>query len=76
MRTTVDLPASVHRRASQIAAEQHRSLSAVVAELVARGLISIGDSATVTIDELSGFPVIRIGSPVTSADVADALDDE
>jgi len=32
MRTTVDLPPCVHRRAQELATERHRSLSATVAD--------------------------------------------
>ncbi|MFT4259321.1 hypothetical protein [Microbacterium sp.] len=76
MRTTVDLPPAVHRRASEIAAEQHRSLSSVIAELTVRGLSTLGAPTSIVIDSRSGFPVLALGRPITSADVAAALDDE
>ena len=76
MRTTVDLPADVHRRAQRLASERHQSLSATVAELTIRGLASLGESAEISIDPVSGFPVLALGRRVTSEEVADALDDE
>ena len=38
MRTTVDLPPALHRRARELAKSRGQSLSAVLAELTARGL--------------------------------------
>lgn len=76
MRTTVDLPPAVHRRARELAAERHQSLSAVVADLTVRGLATLGDALELTIEPTSGFPVITLGRRITSAEVADALDDE
>lgn len=76
MRTTVDLPPAVHRRASELAARRHVSLSAVIADLTVRGLASIEEPVTISTDPDSGLPVISIGRRVTDADVAAALDDE
>lgn len=76
MRTTVDLPPAVHRRAKELARERHQSLSAVVADLAVRGLAALGEPLEVTTDPTSGFPVITLGRRITSAEVADALDDE
>jgi hypothetical protein len=76
MRTTVDLPPAVHRRALDLAQERHQSLSAVVADLAIRGLAALGEPINVATDPRTGFPVISLGRSVTSADVADALDDE
>jgi len=76
MRTTLDLPPAVHRRARDLAQERHQSLSAVVADLAIRGLATLGEPVKVATDPTSGFPVISLGRSVTSADVADALDDE
>ena len=55
MRTTVDLPPAVHRRASEIAQRTGRSLSAVVAELTARGLDELDLPVMIATDDLSGF---------------------
>ena len=76
MRTTVDLPPAVHRRARELALERHQSLSTVVADLTARGLAALGESLEITTDPTSGFPVITLGRRITAAEVADALDDE
>lgn len=77
MRTTVDLPTAVHRRARELARSRHQSLSATVAELTARALAQLEDEPLVVrTDETSGFPVVSIGRRVTSEDVAAALDDE
>ena len=76
MRTTVDLPPAVHRRALDIAKRTGRSLSAVVAELVVRGLGQLDQPVVIGTDERSGFPVITIGRPVTSEQVAATLDEE
>lgn len=76
MRTTVDLPPAVHRRARELAEERAQSLSSVVAELAVRGLAQLDAPVTLTTDERSGLPVLSLGRPITSADVAAALDDE
>ena len=76
MRTTVDLPPAVHRRVSELARSRGQSLSAVVAALTVRGLSQVEDTDVVLrTDERSGFPVLSVGRPVTSADVAEALDE-
>ena len=76
MRTTVDLPPAVHRRALDIAARTGRSLSAVVADLTVRGLSQLDVPVTIVTDERSGFPVISVGRRLTSEQVAAALDEE
>jgi hypothetical protein len=76
MRTTVDLPPAVHRRALALAESRHQSLSATVAELALRGLASLSDPVVVRTDEVSGLPVISLGRTITSTDVATALDEE
>jgi predicted transcriptional regulator len=75
VRTTVDLPSALHRRVLEIARQTDRSLSAVVADLVIRGLSQLDGSMAVGTDERSGFPVISVGRRVTSAGVASALDE-
>ncbi len=76
MRTTVDLPPVVHRRALEIAKRSGRSLSAVVADLAVRGLGQLDEPVVIGTDERSGFPVITIGRRVTSEQVAAVLDEE
>lgn len=76
MRTTVDLPPAVHRRALEIAKRRGLSLSAVVAELTVRGLSQLDEPVVVGTDQRSGFPVISVGRRITSDEVAAALDEE
>jgi hypothetical protein len=76
MRTTVDLPPAVHRRALEIAGRRGQSLSAVVAELTVRGLSQLDEPVLVSTDERSGFPVVSVGRRVTSEQVAAAVDEE
>ncbi len=76
MRTTVALPPAVHRRVRELAASRHQSMSAVIADLTLRGLAQFDVEIAYSRDERSGLPVISIGQPVTSEDVAAALDDE
>jgi hypothetical protein len=76
VRTTVDLPPAVHRRALEIARRRGQSLSAVVAELTVRGLSQLDEPVLVSTDERSGFPVVSVGRRVTSEQVAAAVDEE
>jgi hypothetical protein len=76
MRTTVDLPPAVHRRAMQLAKRRGQSLSSVIAELATYGLSRLDEPLVVTTDPRSGFPVVSLGRRITSEDVAEALDDE
>lgn len=76
MRTTVDLPPAVHRRAIELAAVRGVSLSAMVAELTTRGLAELGTPTRLITDSRTGLPSLRIGRRVTDEDVAAALADE
>lgn len=76
MRTTVDLPPAVHRRAQELAAQTGRSLSATIADLTARGLAHVDDSVRIELSEKSGFPMIRIGRAISAAEVADLIDED
>lgn len=76
MRTTVDLPPALHRRALELAELRGQSLSATLAELAARGLSQLDEPVVIRTDAVSGFPVISIGRRVTSEQVAAALDDD
>jgi hypothetical protein len=76
VRTTVDLPPAVHRRARELAERRGESLSAVIADLTVRGLAQVDEPVTLRTDERSGLPVLSIGRRITAEDVADALDDE
>ncbi len=76
MRTTVDLPPALHRRALELAGLRGQSLSATLAELAARGLSQLDEPVVVHTDAVSGFPVISIGRRITSSEVAAALDED
>lgn len=76
MRTTVNLPPGVHRRAQELAKQRHQSLSTVIADLAIRGLATLDEPVELTTDPKTGFPVITFGRQITAAEVADALDDE
>jgi hypothetical protein len=67
MRTTVDLPPSVHRRARELAAQRGVSLSTVLADLTVRGLAQLDMPVKLTTDALTGFPVLSLGRKVTAA---------
>lgn len=60
----------------QLAKRRGQSLSSVIAELATRGLSRLDEPLVVTTDPQSGFPVVSLGRRITSADVAEALDDE
>ena len=51
-------------------------MSAVIADVTLQGLARLNVDVVDSRDSRSGLPVISIGAPVTSADVAAALDDE
>jgi hypothetical protein len=76
VRTTVDLPPAVRRRAEELAAERGQSLSATIAELTIRGLGQLDEPVRIEVDSRSGFPVMSFGRQITDEDVAEALDGE
>ena len=76
MRTTVDLPPALHRRASELAAERGASLSSVLSDLVARGLAQSDEPLRLETDDRTGLPVLRLGRRVTAAEVADLIDED
>ena len=76
MRITVDLPSAAHERVRAMAASRHQSMSRVIADLTLHGLAQLDIAIEYSRDPRSGLPVIAIGQPVTSEDVARALDDE
>jgi hypothetical protein len=67
MRTTVDLPPAVHRRARELAAQRGVSLSSVLADLTVRGLAQLDAPVKLTTDRLTGLPVLTLGRKVTAA---------
>lgn len=76
MRTTVDLPPAVHRRAVELAKARGQSLSATLAELTVRGLGQLDEPLRISVDERSGFPVVSVGRRITADEVSAVLDDE
>jgi len=76
MRTTVDLPPALHRRAVELAKRRGQSLSATLADLAARGMGQLDEPVVVRTDAVSGFPVISVGRRITSDEVAEALDED
>ena len=74
MRTTIDLPDDLHRQAMSIARDTSRSLSETVADLMRRGL-GQGSGSAISRSEVTGLPVVRLGSTITTDDVRE-LDDE
>jgi predicted transcriptional regulator len=75
VRTTIDLPDDLHRRARALAYETSRSLSETIAQLVRRGL-GEGRAADLALSERTGLPVIRLGTVITSEDVRALEDDQ
>lgn len=76
MRTTVDLPSATHRRVREIAAQRGQSRSAVLADLVVRGLAEMEEPVTVAMDPATGLPSLSLARPLTDDDVRELLDDE
>ena len=74
MRTTIDLPDDLHRLALSIARDTSRSLSETVADLMRRGL-GHGRDHEISRSAVTGLPVVRLGTPITTEDVR-ALEDE
>lgn len=75
MRTTVDLPEHLHRRAAALARDRAQSLSGTLAELIAIALEGGQPSPGLETDHRSGFPIVRVGRPITTEDVR-SLDDD
>jgi hypothetical protein len=74
MRTTVDLPDDLHAIASAIAHDRHQSLSRTIADLV-RQALEVERPAKIEINPQTGFPIVRVGRPITTEDVR-RLEDE
>ena len=73
MRTTIDLPDDLHELARQLAHQNDRSMSEVVAELIRIGLRRPADDHATT---PRGMPQRSIGRSVTAEDVRSLDDDE
>ena len=78
MRTTVDLPPAVHRRARDFAERTGRSLSSVVADMTARGLDQVDEPPRIGRSPLSGFPTVDLGlgRTITNEEVLAFLDED
>lgn len=76
MRTTVDLPSSVHQRVRQIASDRGESISAVLADLTMRGLSQLDHPVELSTDPRTGLPLLSIGRRITAKEVSDALADD
>ena len=76
MRTTIDLPEDLHRQARDIARDKSWTLSQAVAWLMRRGLGEERPELEFGVDELSGFPTVRIGRVITAEEVKRFLEDE
>ncbi len=75
MRTTVDLPDDLHAVARRMARDRGVTLSEAVADLMRRGLGHHRVTASVHSGD-GALPVVRVGRPVTDADVASLDDDD
>ncbi len=76
VRTTVDLPDDVHRAASRLARDRHQSLSRTVSDLLREALQGRPEGTQLQIDPVTGFPLFRVGRPISPEDVATALEDD
>jgi len=75
MRTTIDLPADLHRLATSIARDRNETLSQAVVALIERGLRRL-DEPKLSVSPVTGLTVMHLGGPpITSEDVR-ALDDD
>ncbi len=76
MRTIVDLPQEIHAIATAIARDQGRSLSAVISDLVQKGLAKSAErSSEVPPGTIrAGFPILHLPRTITSDDVLRAGD--
>lgn len=74
MRTIIDFPTDLHEQALAIARDTGRALNDTVVDLVRRALNS-GSVAPVSYEFRTGFPLVSVGTIVTSAHVR-SLDDE
>lgn len=74
MRTTVDLPDDVHKIVVNIARDTHRSVSATVADIVAREVRG-GGAAGLVEDAERGVVLVDLGEPTTTENVRELEDD-
>ena len=78
MRTTIDLPESLHSVALGLARHTGRTLSQAVADLMQKGLDARSSQAAMTafaVDPNTGLPVVQSRQAIGAHDVT-TLDDE
>lgn len=73
MRTTVDLPPAVHRRARELAAQRGVSLSTVLADLTVRGLAQLDAPVKLATDRVTGLPILSLGRRMPAAQAGAAM---
>lgn len=76
MRTTIDLPEDLHRRAKAIAYERDWTLSQAVSWLMRRALGESQPASEIETDELTGFPIVRVGRTITPEEVKRFLEED
>lgn len=76
MRTTIDLPADLHKQVHAIARDTRRTLSETVAELMRRGLGADQAAPGVSRSPVTGLPVVSLGTVISSEDVRSLQDEE
>ena len=69
MRTTVDLPPDLHALARELAHQQNKTMSQVITECVQKALGIATESAPRIDTASSGWPLVKLGRPVTAEDV-------
>jgi hypothetical protein len=73
MRTTVDLPPAVHRRARELAVQRGVSLSTVLADLTVRGLAQLDAPVKLATDRVTGLPILSLGRRMPATQAAAAM---
>ena len=75
MRTTIDLPPDLHALARELAHQQNKTMSQVITDCV-RSVLGITPNEGLRVETApSGWPVVKLGRPVTAEDVR-TLEDE
>ncbi|MEZ5320853.1 MAG: hypothetical protein R2698_02000 [Microthrixaceae bacterium] len=76
MRTTIDLPQDLHDLARQLAYENKRSMSDVIAQLIRLGLRQTSPPPRPDRPDGRGMPSVSVGRPVSAEDVRSLEDDD
>lgn len=78
MRTTVNLPDLLHARALEMARASNRSLSSILADLVAAGMHASAFESHEPLrrSAITGMPVVHTGRRITAREVAELLDED